>query len=61
MLEAPEVLEGNPYNKAIDYWGLGIVMYQVMFTIVHNLTHVKLLVGKTPFEFDGDFAKLLHR
>jgi len=44
---APEVLDGSPYNKAIDYWSLGIVLFQ-------------FLVGKPPFEFDGDFAKLLH-
>eukprot|EP01114_Cavostelium_apophysatum_P012722 TRINITY_DN2910_c0_g1_i1.p1 TRINITY_DN2910_c0_g1~~TRINITY_DN2910_c0_g1_i1.p1 ORF type:complete len:655 (-),score=195.25 TRINITY_DN2910_c0_g1_i1:52-2016(-) len=43
---APEVLDGSPYNKAIDYWSLGIVLFQ-------------FLVGKPPFEFDGDFAKLL--
>src|SRR5687768_3620432 len=44
---APEVLDGSPYNKAVDYWSLGIVLYQ-------------FLVGKPPFEFDGDFAKLLN-
>mmetsp|Transcript_19481 Transcript_19481/g.27178 ORF Transcript_19481/g.27178 Transcript_19481/m.27178 type:complete len:694 (-) Transcript_19481:65-2146(-) len=44
---APEVLDGSPYKKTIDYWSLGIVMYQ-------------FLVGKPPFEFDGDFAKLLN-
>lgn len=43
---APEVLEASPYNKSIDYWSLGIVIYQ-------------LLVGKPPFEYTGDFAKLL--
>jgi serine/threonine protein kinase len=44
---APEVLDGSPYSKAVDYWSLGIVLYQ-------------LLIGKPPFEFNGDFAKLLH-
>ena len=44
---APEVLDGSPYKKTIDYWSLGIVMFQ-------------FLVGKPPFEFDGDFAKLLN-
>lgn len=45
---APEVLDGSPYNKAIDYWSLGIVLYQ-------------FLVGKPPFDFDGDFAKYVLR
>jgi len=44
---APEVLMGEPYKKTIDYWSLGVVLYQ-------------FLVGNVPFEFDGDFAKLLH-
>jgi len=43
---APEVLEGSDYNKSIDYWSLGIVLYQLM-------------VGRPPFEFNGDFGKLL--
>lgn len=43
---APEVLDGSAYNKSVDYWSLGVVMYQLM-------------VGKPPFEFNGDFAKLL--
>jgi serine/threonine protein kinase len=47
-LLAPEVLMGEPYKKTIDYWSLGVVMYQ-------------FLVGSLPFEFDGDFAKLLHQ
>jgi len=43
---APEVLDGSPYSKLVDFWSLGIVLYQ-------------LLVGKPPYEFDGDFAKLI--
>jgi len=43
---APEVLEGVEYSKSIDYWSLGIVLYQ-------------FLVGKPPYEFNGDFGKLL--
>src|SRR5690348_7549013 len=43
---APEVLDGSPYNKSVDYWSLGIVLYQ-------------LFMGKAPFEFDGDFGKLI--
>eukprot|EP00831_Metopus_contortus_P016182 TRINITY_DN16751_c0_g1_i2.p1 TRINITY_DN16751_c0_g1~~TRINITY_DN16751_c0_g1_i2.p1 ORF type:complete len:192 (-),score=33.12 TRINITY_DN16751_c0_g1_i2:238-813(-) len=38
---APEVLLGKPYNKSVDIWGLGVVSYL-------------LLVGKTPFEDEGE-------
>eukprot|EP01116_Phalansterium_solitarium_P024102 TRINITY_DN8717_c0_g2_i1.p1 TRINITY_DN8717_c0_g2~~TRINITY_DN8717_c0_g2_i1.p1 ORF type:complete len:755 (-),score=332.11 TRINITY_DN8717_c0_g2_i1:955-3219(-) len=43
---APEVIEGSHYGKAIDWWSLGILMYQ-------------LLVGETPYRFEGDFRLFL--
>ena len=33
---APEVLDDNDYGQAVDWWGLGIVMYEMM-------------IGKLPF------------
>ena len=33
---APEVLRKQPYNKAVDWWSLGILMYELLF-------------GRTPF------------
>ena len=27
---APEVLEDNNYGRAVDWWGLGVVMYEMM-------------------------------
>ncbi len=24
---APEIIHGNGYNKAIDYWSLGVILY----------------------------------
>ena len=34
---APEVIKSDPYTKAVDWWGLGVLLYE-------------LLVGKTPFD-----------
>lgn len=42
---APEVLEGKPYNKSIDFWALGVLIYEC-------------LCDKNPFEDDSDL--LLH-
>jgi len=38
---APECVLGQPYNKAVDYWGLGIIIYEMYF-------------GITPFEYQVD-------
>lgn len=27
---APEILLDNPYDKAVDYWGLGILLYEML-------------------------------
>ncbi|CAI8034825.1 RAC-beta serine/threonine-protein kinase A [Geodia barretti] len=27
---APEILEGNDYGRAVDWWGVGVVMYEMM-------------------------------
>ena len=38
---APEVLQGKPYNKSVDIWGLGIISYL-------------LLTGFLPFDDESD-------
>ena len=30
---APEMVEGKIYNKSIDYWGLGVLMYEIAFGV----------------------------
>jgi len=44
---APEVLSGNAYNKSIDYYSLGVVLFE-------------LLTGKVPHRFNGDFTQLVY-
>ena len=30
---APEMVLGQIYNKSVDYWGLGIIMYEIAFGV----------------------------
>uniref|UniRef100_A0A673WAN0 non-specific serine/threonine protein kinase n=1 Tax=Salmo trutta TaxID=8032 RepID=A0A673WAN0_SALTR len=41
---APEVLEDNDYGRAVDWWGLGVVMYEMMCGRLpfYNQDHEKL-------------------
>ncbi|XP_057334417.1 RAC serine/threonine-protein kinase isoform X2 [Microplitis mediator] len=41
---APEVLEDNDYGRAVDWWGVGVVMYEMM-------------IGRLPF-YNRDHEKL---
>lgn len=41
---APEVLEDNDYGRAVDWWGVGVVMYEMMCGRLpfYNRDHEKL-------------------
>ena len=38
---APEILEGNNYNKSVDWWAMGIMLYELLF-------------GKNPFNLQDE-------
>lgn len=33
---APEVLQGHPYSPAVDWWGLGTVLFEMLFGLVRE-------------------------
>lgn len=44
MCISPQVLEDNDYGRAVDWWGLGVVMYEMMCGRLpfYNQDHEKL-------------------
>ena len=39
---APEIVKGEPYNQSVDWWGLGVMLFE-------------MLTKTTPFDDDGGF------
>lgn len=44
---APEVIKGEKYTKSVDWWAVGILVYE-------------MITGAPPF-YDGDIQKLFHK
>lgn len=44
---APEILRGNAYNFSVDWWALGVLMYEMM-------------AGKSPFDLTGIVENTSH-
>lgn len=41
---APEVLEDNDYGRAVDWWGTGVVMYEMVSKIFNSRTKLKWML-----------------
>eukprot|EP01136_Pigoraptor_vietnamica_P011344 Opistho-1_new@50113 len=58
---APEVLEDNDYGRAVDWWGLGVVMYEMMCGHLpfYNRNHDILfeLILKEDIKFPAHLSK----
>lgn len=54
---APEVLDDNDYGQAVDWWGTGVVMYemvsllhlQILLTSIKNKNNSLQICGRLPF------------
>lgn len=64
---APEVLEDTDYGRAVDWWGLGVVMYEMMcgrlpfYNRDHDILFELILVeeAKYPRTLSGEAKSLL--
>ena len=60
---APEVLDDHEYGQAVDWWGLGIVMYEMMVgKLPFYNQNTDIMFGKWYFQFivfqmSSDFLK----
>ncbi|XP_031758698.1 protein kinase C delta type [Xenopus tropicalis] len=44
---APEMQEGKPYNASVDWWALGVILYQMAFSAhPFNTQEIKELLNK---------------
>lgn len=51
---APEVLQGSSYSRAVDWWGLGTVLFEMLYGLVSaaELVTSFFIVFLSTFSFD---------
>lgn len=48
---APEVLQGHPYSPAVDWWGLGAVLFEMFYGLVSIFSYYLTFLAVTVRDF----------
>lgn len=62
---APEVLTDNNYTRSVDWWGLGVLIFEMLVGEVSKTKHVRLFKactheGKCFFSFTAIFVFIVN-